>query len=472
MRVGGALIAVALLGACTATEPAPTTGPPAPSTTTSTAPTTTTTTLAPTTTVAEPTVWSGEPLPRPISDLELVDDVVVFEAVDEGDMLVAGVDAATGELVYALPAASYGRFLGQTSGVALIDGVALRYAPGDNGPAAFGHDAATGEELWSLELDGSPRPAYDCGGAFCVSTEATRHIIDPQAGTVERVPAPAALRVVYLDAGIEIIPVDAPGPYDPPLALTALDRYTEEVWRIDGEALSAAIGHDVMLATGWTGWSPTDGIGALFLGHVFAEGWEEGDPIGEEWIGVEGWGGIGFDVATGEITWGVGDIWPVFSVDGLVLDSAGVDLEISNYVFEGVRRLDPLTGESRWSVEFPTTRGRDIQITQAGGVVRLSVSEEVRWLDFETGETIEPDPSLLVQCIVLDDKVSVVGADGATAEFNRATVQMPCDAEGTTVRPTDLYGPEATPPPNVTATDDGHWVWINANGMLAGISAG
>jgi len=441
---------------------------------------TSTPTPTPTPLVAQ---WTNPDLPPIVSLVNVVGDVILFEAheLETDRIVVIGIDAGTGAELHRTNHYPDNRLAGQIGSVSAGDesGVFLVTERDGQGGYLAAHDANTGMQRWRIAATGG---TWLCDEAVCLFDRGAGILsrFDLETGDVVGRSDLYGSRIVSSTADVLVVDGPPPPNYQPqqdrvgtwPALVGFGDYGATELWTIDLEEIAAQTGVGLTPDTGWTSTSNETHI-AQTLGATF--------DLSLPNLGVAGSGTtFGIDVETGEIEWVMANVnvcdgrGPFHDVAVLCEWERVINTpEDSPLYLRSVRGVELASGEERWTVSVPgdvLLNAVTYDITEE--TVSVTGSDVDIHVDRSTGE--EPEEvtdGRMTTCVESSAEFVAASHNGRRTEikFTRPERLVHCQ-DGEPVNFADVLRREGELSDQIAVTSDSGWFVGLEDGVLTGVS--
>lgn len=315
------------------------------------------------------TEWSNSSLPLPFSPLTSAGGNVVYRTVEDEQLYLVAISAASGSEQWRRKIDPLGQLRGTAPPPLVIPELALVI---ETQSGTFRHKLtafdATGEELWSETLDVDAVPAFRCGSDVCARYGNTLTKYNALTGNTTTFDGVSPLNTIFTTTQSYVFGA-GPRTDDATVDWVGLsDAETgEELWTITRATLDE---HSGAQGNPNFGWGATifedEGVITVFLGSE--------NP---GYAGVQ----TGLDLSTGEVLWTIVDetacIFSDYSPDAVILCTSDEDSQ-------SISRIDVTTGTPLWT--HPIGGADDFIWTDAvGDFVLVEGTDGYLVLDITTG---------------------------------------------------------------------------------------
>ncbi|WP_421118404.1 hypothetical protein ACE2AJ_13520 [Aquihabitans daechungensis] len=421
------------------------------------------------------TRFDAKGLPRPVSNLVALDDLVVFYASDEdGELELVAVDPVAGKVRWRRSAAVAAAGAGSSIDLIAADGAVLALDRRGSGDLDYRTEAIESDGLvrWSVAMDTPLGYPAACGDRICVATRVGPVAIDAETGEHEL--GRDWSGGVFAASGDQVLLHEVkkaePGVHD----VIAEPRFGDGPgWR---RALVDLIGSSASLddLEGWDG----DVLGDLWIAQFDID--EERDVLS---FSSESSVMAGFRVSDGDPRWHRSGLAPCrlpVAMDLVVTcgqtSSRPTAEDDFTVITTGVGVLDPSTGADRITVTtdpYDTAAGDRFAVV---GPDRLALRTPtgIELVDLRAATSTAGTAGQIAWCRPDGHLPEVVDHEGNARAHSTAALGRPCTVDAREATEDELLAPiiDGSLPPvdEVSAIGIGPWVLWNQDGRLSGVA--
>jgi len=401
--------------------------------------------------------WINAELPEPFSLLAGTGGVIAYQAVVDNNLVVIGVDGASGGELYRLDTHPLSELRAVTPALVVIEdeGVVVRAVLNGNRASLSATEIATGLQVWSTPIPLSSGQPFACGEAVCVRSPDGHFSFDPKSGDQleDGDFGGSTVLGVALD-GTVITSSDRTNPtgnFDRLIAIESPDSSPR--WEIERSKFEDASSVAVNPSSGWgTTIDEELGVVALYLGA-------ETDPSA---FGVLS----GVDLSTGELLWTDIDNSRCQFSDHLqpALVVCGVD---DNGATSTVERLDFRTGLPIWTIS--TDPEEVFWIDVIGSNIQIVTDSSSTMVSLDSGKLVDTPATL---CVRDSTFVDIDYGGGELVGYRSAQQPTVCSPNGGPMTAEQILATDIDAGPALVDVGGDRLVTVNSAGVLSGTRSG